>query len=208
MTQGDSAFIQEWPEGKLTLAELRAVSYGAETTNAGPLADEWDDYVKGMRKIEAAIKKAEEGGEPERKAESSVYFFGCLKAAYGYREAGHYFYLESHPHEIDAPRKGPWLGKDVLPESDLKIDGGFCPRYVKEKMYARAKLTHWQGWTAVGFWDSSGDTRPGSDSNFFMKGTLDFEDAMVEARRAFGPVIARVEAEYGPISCVDRHKEH
>jgi hypothetical protein len=205
MAHGDSAYIQEWPENKLTLAQLRAIHWNAQEETEGPLADEHEDYVAGMRKIEAAIKKAEEGAEPRRKAESPVYFFGCMKGVDGRLEAGHYLYVEGPAHD-GTPRKVGFanrLGEGILPESGIKIDGGFCPRYAQQTQYAKAKLTHWQGWTAVGFWDSSGDTRPGSDSNFFMKGTLDFEDAMEEASRAFDPVIARAEDKYGPISCVE-----
>lgn len=141
----------------------------------------------------------------DRNEPVAVYFFGCMKGAYGFGKAGHYFYGEPPSHERSAPRKGNWLGEDVLPEAIRnggKIDGPFCPHYAREKRYAKAKLTHRAGWTVLGMWDSSGDTRPGSDSNFFMQGTLSFEDALAEARRAFPEIIERCEAKYGPIELV------
>lgn len=197
---GESAYIQEWPEDKLTLAQLRAV---VDCLSEDPRALDREQLAIGEKKLIAALKKAEDGVEPPRKAESPVFFFGCMKGAYGYTQSGHYFYAEG-PHHDRRPHKSEWLGEGILPATDIKIDGGFVPHYQGDRQYAKARLTHYHGWTAIGWWDSSGDTRPGSDSNFFMKGILDFEDALDEARRAFDQVIRRCEAVYGRIELVHK----
>lgn len=138
-----------------------------------------------------------------RTAESPVYFFGCAKGTYGETAAGHYLYVEGPQHDKFPRRIGiPQYERHPIPLGELRIDGGFCPHYGNRRSYAKAKLTHWKGWTALGFWDSSGDTRPGSDSNFFMEGTLRFEDAMAEAMRAFPEIIERAETKYGPVELV------
>jgi len=67
----------------------------------------------------------------------------------------------------------------VLPPQDgLRIDGE-----------ARLHVLH--GWTVIAFWDRSVDSRPNSNSVFFIPGVKPFEVALAMAREAFPSVFAR-----------------
>jgi hypothetical protein len=78
-------------------------------------------------------------------------------------------------------------------------DGTLCPeglvlRNLGEKSNAqpegKALLHHKDGWTAVGFWDRSGDTRWNSNSNFLVRGTYTFDEMLALAKTQFPGIFA------------------
>lgn len=126
--------------------------------------------------------------------EASLYFgyFGCLFGQ------GHYLHGTFGP-DTRAPQVPmPW-GPAVL-------DSTLCPDFARpgkavavpllasyQEPY-RALLHHQKGWTAVSFWDRTGDTRYGSNSTFLAEGDFSFEDMLAMARTRFRPVMERYAA--------------
>lgn len=72
-----------------------------------------------------------------------------------------------------------------------KIDGGFCPQGPEKQ--GVATLTHINGQTVLAFWDRSGDSRFGSNSNFIEKGTLSFDEMLCSAKEKFPLVFERLD---------------
>lgn len=108
-------------------------------------------------------------------AEPFMVYFGPWK------ESGHYFFYETgEPVYSEERKKLGW--------KDHEIDGVMqpgCPdpsdRLQRHgpRIQGEALLHHRDGWTALSFWDSSVDTRPGCSSTYIAKGIFTFEK-MVE----------------------------
>lgn len=106
-------------------------------------------------------------------------------------------------HGLRAPEKGIWTGAFgfshhvSLTETPwgTKLDGGLCPevRYgvlTPEPDYL--KVHRLDGWTAVAFWDRSGDSRPGSNTAFLVRShAAHVEDILKWARIQWPEVWAR-----------------
>lgn len=117
-----------------------------------------------------------------------VYFFG----AWG--EYGHYYYLPGRQ-KPTGPLFPPWgaYGED--------IDGKLQPRIgltSKEAPQGVAKLHKQKAkdgvtWTALCFWDCTGDERRGSNSNFVARGDFSFEEMIALARDNFPEVMKRLD---------------
>jgi len=60
---------------------------------------------------------------------------------------------------------------------------GLLPPEVETQGVAR--LHHFNGCTLLAFWDRTGDSRPGSNSVFFIPGRVLFDEAVEAARKAF-----------------------
>lgn len=91
---------------------------------------------------------------------------------------GHCLLGPVHIRECDMARK---LGKGT-------IDQTLCWNYRqpgRREDEGQALLTRGQGWTAIGFWDRSGDQRPGSNTAFIMRGELSFEQAVRVAKHHY-----------------------
>ncbi len=105
-------------------------------------------------------------------------FFGC------WRNAGHYLH-EPGGRSIRYEAAGPWgtkLDGRVQPEEQVACIGNGLPPM---------RLIHKDGWTSLGFWDRTVDTRPGSCAAFVSTGTHT-EEAMVKlAKEHFPKVWAR-----------------
>lgn len=119
-----------------------------------------------------------------------VLYFGCPCGVAGHRDAGHFYYddryrslgLGNRPDR----QTGPWS----------PIDGALAPREwdsrrAPEKPQGVAALHHKDGWTALSFWDRSGDSRPASNSTFLFDGTLTFNEALAAARDHFPALFER-----------------
>lgn len=109
-----------------------------------------------------------------------TYFFGC-KRINPDREVGHYMY----------GKDGRSLyGKDewVSPWG-RHPDGTLCPQETRKA--GIAMLHHKDGWTALSFWDYSGDNRGNSNSNFFFEGEHSFEDAVRLMKENYPKIGAR-----------------
>lgn len=108
------------------------------------------------------------------------YYLGC------YRAIGHYLWGE----ELGAHL---WDDDDAMHRIFPIIDGGLCPQVDREnqQIEGAAALHHKGGWTALAFWDRSGDHRPGSNSVFIFRGELTFDDAVARAKEKFPDVWGR-----------------
>ncbi len=114
-------------------------------------------------------------------AKPLVLYFGPLK------QSGHYMFYDDGT-EVPYPTSitlTPW--KDT-------IDGQIQPGQTlwREHWVARgnwkhgeAVIHHKDGWTALSFWDSTIDTRPGCSSTYLAKGTFDFEGMVALAKERF-----------------------
>lgn len=104
----------------------------------------------------------------------TVWFFGCLG------EPGHY--LRGADKRIEWNRVHPWGNK---------IDGGLCegPKYQRAdgKMWEH----HKDGWTAVAFWDQSGDDRGASNTAFLVHAEVTADELIAAARLQWPEVFAR-----------------
>jgi hypothetical protein len=104
--------------------------------------------------------------------EPVVYFYGCMANVDGEQEVGHYMY---GPDGGTAYRmENPW-GRCP--------DGSLCPAGPQRQ--GVALLSQKDGWTAIGFWDRTGDTRGNSNSNFLVQGTYSFDEMVNLAREAY-----------------------
>jgi len=119
-----------------------------------------------------------------------VYYFGCLKqAGYGFEQLGHFLYKkpseDSPVYGVDDTGAAPW--------GLLTLDGHLAPRTIDndEAPQGEALLHHDSGWTAVSFWDRSGDPSEGSSSAFLIPETLDFYETMNVANTAWRRLMAR-----------------
>lgn len=115
-----------------------------------------------------------------------VLYFGCRQGVNGDREAGHYFYDD----RLRSVRYDRALA--VIPWD--RVDGALAPRVGRaEKPQGVAALHHKDGWTALAFWDRTGDTRGNSSSTFFIEGEAPFDVALGIARETFPSLFARFE---------------
>lgn len=122
--------------------------------------------------------------------EPGAYYFGCTRGINS-REAGHFFY--------DTNLRSVGLSSTRLGLPWEHVDGVLAPRlyegrYAPECPQGEAALHHKDGWTALAFWDRTGDSRGNSSSTFFFEGTLDYQEALARARVLFPAVLDRFEA--------------
>lgn len=61
----------------------------------------------------------------------------------------------------------------------------------REEVEGLALLTQRGGWSALAFWDRSGDARPGSNTAFLVRGTLPFDQIVRVARHRWPQIWAR-----------------
>lgn len=97
-------------------------------------------------------------------APPKIFFFGCTRAIdEKHKEAGHHMYEPGYRSTYRLTT--PW-GRSP--------DGTLCPEGPQHQ--GIVKLTQKDGWTAIGFWDRSGDARGNSNSNFLIHGTYTFDE--------------------------------
>lgn len=95
-----------------------------------------------------------------------VFYYGCLKNVDKFhKEAGHYMY---EPGMISVRQT------EVNHPFGQYPDGTLCPQ--GPQWQGKALLHHKDGWTAIGFWDRTGDMRGNSNSNFIVRGTYTFDE--------------------------------
>ena len=106
---------------------------------------------------------------------SDAFYFGCVGTS------GHYLHT---PDLRTASRAGPF--------TPAMLDTHYCPNpATREQPEGVARLTHFDGWTVLAFWDRSVDTRGNSHSTFVLRGTHAYDDAVRLAREAFPRVWSR-----------------
>lgn len=109
-----------------------------------------------------------------------VLYFGCIG------RPGH-FLIEGNKSVYRVDWDIPW--------TDGELDMTLCPGVKKvsyghtaereDQVEGRAKLTHRDGWTALAFWDRSGDHRYNSNSVFIIEGIHDAIRAIALAHDSY-----------------------
>ena len=116
-----------------------------------------------------------------------VFYFGCVGIA------GHYMHDAALRHVWEsgppwAVGRGEVDAKLAPHRPDCKMRS-YCPCTGDEQ--GRAAIHHKDGWTALAFWDRTGDARNGSNSVFFAEGTHDFGGMVVIASEKFPTIVRR-----------------
>lgn len=109
------------------------------------------------------------------------WFFGNAEAG---RSSGHYFYTEPWEKVCELDEMTPWAYKvdaELAPKTQNYQTQGLVKRHVKD------------GWTALAFWDRTGDARPGSNTAFFFNRVLTYEDAIARAKEAWPRIFERLD---------------
>ena len=106
----------------------------------------------------------------------TVFFFGCMKDATPHHtQAGHYMYRNMNRESYETST--PW-GRTP--------DGPLCPPEKEHGQPQGAAVLHQKdGWTAIGFWDRTGDSRGNSNANFMVQGTYTFDEMCAMAQEAY-----------------------
>lgn len=111
-------------------------------------------------------------------------YFGCL-------DTGHYLWSIAdgrYTHEWKCVT--PWPKID----GELQPGCGSAPIWKLTQEQSAGQLHHRDGWTAIAFWDRTGDERGNSNSTFLFDATLTFTEALEQARIHFPEIVARMEA--------------
>lgn len=115
-----------------------------------------------------------------------VFYFGC------WGDVGHYLWSPSAQHARTA---GPWTERD-LDTSPIDSRGhdtgrGVVPADPEQREHVW-RLTHKDGWTAIGAWDRTADQRRGSVSVFVAEGEHDESTMRGFAASYFPAVYSRI----------------
>lgn len=111
----------------------------------------------------------------------------------------HFGFRAPGGHRLQWP-PGP---RPECPFSETDLDcGEYLPngvamgerRLSSEEPQSACKLTHARGWTVLGCWDRTGDSRPSSNSSFLCEGSHDFLEMASRAVAYWPDVLARIEA--------------
>jgi hypothetical protein len=122
-----------------------------------------------------------------------MYYFGC------FGPPGHYFFRPSRFGPIHADK----LASHTVPWTPAECDGNLQPGTAEMKKGYQGQRPNKQvegvcrlhsrnGWTAVAFWDRTGDERRNSCSVFIKDGEYDFHDMVSDFRLSFPEVYKRV----------------
>jgi hypothetical protein len=95
-------------------------------------------------------------------------------------------------HHLNRPRSRMGVSRrfDEQPWG-TKIDTGLCPAPEPKKINGHIAVHHKDGWTAVAFWDRSGDIRPGSCTVFLTGADVSASQLLALARRQWPHVFER-----------------
>lgn len=134
-----------------------------------------------------------------------AFYFGCARGVWGRRDVGHFMYEPGGRQSDHWNSVGPFDGIDsqLAPVSRygrLGFRGDGQNGHGDEYPNGVAALHHKDGWTALAFWDNTGDSRGNSNSNFFFDETLDFEAAVAAAREHFPELFERFNFEIVPVA--------
>lgn len=115
-----------------------------------------------------------------------ILYFGCVG------ESGHYLWSPGRAAD-DPPMKRAWHEIHRLPWGQ-HVDTGLCPTDTRKEGIALHHVAFDVNdlpWTAVSFWDSTVDKRPGSCSVFIVEGAHTAEQVIALSREAFPTIWAR-----------------
>lgn len=108
-----------------------------------------------------------------------VFYWGC----YDSRRGGHGYYASGGRSIHAVSERCPW---------GYKIDAGLAPVGIRGELpQGVAAIHHKDGWTAIAFWDRTGDTRGNSNSGFVFNAEIDFETGIALAREKFPEMFRR-----------------
>lgn len=105
-----------------------------------------------------------------------VLFFGCRDVP------GHYLYARGKSIQYES---SPW---------GTALDGGILtPDYyhADKTITGEVAVAHKNGWTAIAFWDRSGDSRPGSNSAFLISEIITGDELLDLARQQWPEIFSR-----------------
>jgi hypothetical protein len=118
-----------------------------------------------------------------------------MKAYYfGYVDGGHFMHDVRLVHVHDDVV--PWKDIDCRLQPGamlIKATRQYYEASRDQQVQSAGLLHHLDGWTAIAFWDRSGDERHGSNSVFFFDKRLTFDEAVEQARLSFPEIVARME---------------
>jgi hypothetical protein len=106
-----------------------------------------------------------------------AFYYGCKKLTDG-DQVGHYLYEPGLRSSFDTTPWGHYPDGTLLGES--------------RQVQGECVLTQKDGWTALSFWDRTGDTRGNSNSNFFFEGIYTFEQMVELSKQYFPEIMNRV----------------
>lgn len=101
---------------------------------------------------------------------------------FGWSAPGGHFLLKDDHNKI--------LNVDSTPFG-RSIDGGLCPQPEPKQPDGKVALHYRAGWTAVAFWDRSGDHRPGSNTVFLTPADCSAMGVIAAAKVQWPQVFAR-----------------
>lgn len=123
--------------------------------------------------------------------EPRVFYFGCQLGI----QVGHYLFSSE---ETKYP---PYTKIEGFPWEDWSLlDSYLCPNSTRE---GTAKFLQIKGWTILSVWDSSGDERPGSNSNFIVERIVDLETLSKLSKERFPTFWSRMMNKYKELSFPD-----
>ena len=112
---------------------------------------------------------------------NDIFFFGCAKGDQsGHRMHKSRFSDMQYQEVARLVYSNPWRHS---------IDGTLAPAGCGQKQ-GQALLHCKDGWTAISFWDRTGDSRMGSNSAFLAKGDYTFAEMINLASTAFPEIMA------------------
>lgn len=114
--------------------------------------------------------------------EPFMLYFGPLK------ESGHFLFYDNGEKVLysEIETAGPWNLAEIescLQPGVVLWRGHYVQRH--QKVEGEALLHHKCGWTALSFWDSTIDTRPGCSSTYIAEGIFTFEEMVALAKARF-----------------------
>jgi hypothetical protein len=117
---------------------------------------------------------------------TDAFYFGCV------REAGHYMHDVWLRRSPKMPAGCPWNDHNLdgtMQPNGRKPGSSYCPPGPQIEGHALVHRSN--GWTALGFWDRSVDSRGGGNSCFIFKGDYDFDTMCKLAAEHFPTVWSR-----------------
>ena len=112
---------------------------------------------------------------------NDIFFFGCAKGDQsGHRMKASRYSTNDYMVANRFMYSNPWRHS---------IDGSLAPAG-REQKQGQALLHRKNGWTAISFWDRTGDSRMGSNSAFLAKGDYTFAEMINLASAAFPEIMA------------------
>ncbi len=126
-----------------------------------------------------------------------MYYFGC------YGHPGHFFHRPGQYEPLSVGREVtatfPWSAAECdgeLQPGTEEMKKGYPTQRPDKQEQGICRIHHKSGWTALAFWDRSGDRRGNSCSTLIIDKELDFHDMIAEFQVSFPQIYKRVTAKF------------